>query len=393
MFDLDTPMASMAVAAAAASAMILALSCALASGEASGKRTSGPHQTRLFTSGQDGYHTYRIPALIGASSGALLAFCEGRKHGGADSGDIDLLVKRSTDLGRTWSEQRVIWDDGPNTCGNPCPVLDRETGVLWLLMTWNDGADPESRIVEQTSRDTRRVFITSSTDDGLTWAEPQEITARVKLPEWTWYATGPGAGIQIERGPHRGRLLIPCDHIEAETKHFYSHVIYSDDHGETWQLGGRTPQAQVNECEVVELTRNRLMLNMRNYGRSKPCRQVAFSADGGLTWKDQHHDPTLIEPVCQASIRRYSWPERGENIILFSNPASDSDRVNMTLRLSYDEGDTWPIAKTLHPGPSAYSSLAVLPNGEIACLYEGGEEHRREAIILAIVSLDWLKAG
>jgi len=107
-------------------------------------------------------------------------------------------------------------------------------------------------------------------------------------------------------------------------------------------------------CGVVELTADRLMLNMRNYDRSEHVRQIAISADGGLTWGDQRFDPALVEPICQASIRRYSWPEQGENIILFSNPASDSSRVNMTLRLSYDEGRSWPIAKTLHPGPSAY---------------------------------------
>lgn len=368
--------------------------CAFA-GSDSGNEKAGAllWQRALFISGEDGYNTYRIPAIIATSRGALLAFCEGRKHGRSDSGDIDMLIKRSTDAGRTWSAQQVVWDDGANTCGNPCPVLDRETGIVWLLMTWNDGGDTEGAIIGQTSQDTRRVFITCSRDDGVTWAEPREIAPLVKRPDWTWYATGPGAGVQVERGPHRGRLLIPCDHIEAATKSGYSHVIYSDDHGETWQLGGRTPQPQVDECEVVELTGDRLMLNMRNCDRSECSRQVAISADGGLTWRDQRFDPTLIEPNCQASIRRYSWPDRGENIILFSNPASDNSRVNMTLRLTYDEGNTWPIARTLHPGPSAYSCLAVLPKGEIACLYEAGQNDFRESIILAILTLDWLKRG
>jgi sialidase-1 len=260
-------------------------------------------------------------------------------------------------------------------------------------MTWNDGGDGEGGIIAQTSRDTRRVFITCTRDDGLTWAELREITPQVKAPDWTWYATGPGAGIQIERGPHRGRLLVPCDHFEAVTKRGYSHVIYSDDHGATWHIGGSTPQPQVDECEVVELTAGRLMLNMRNHERSVRSRQIAISADGGLTWGEQRFDPALIEPACQASIRRYSWPEQGENIILFSNPASETSRVNMTARLSYDEGKTWPIAKTLHLGPSAYSCLAVLANGEIACLYEGGEDNFRESIILAVFTLDWLKQG
>jgi sialidase-1 len=352
-----------------------------------------PRQSALFVSGAGGYHTYRIPALVVTARGTMLAFCEGRKHGQADSGDIDLLVRRSNDAGRTWTAQQTVWDDGPNTCGNPCAVVDRETSIIWLLMTWNLSSDSEGQIINGASKDTRRVFLTSSHDDGVTWAEPREITAAVKRPDWTWYATGPGAGIQIERGRHRRWLLIPCDHYEAQTKQEYSHVIYSDDHGETWRPGGRTPRPLVDECEVVELTGERLMLNMRSYDRSAHCRQVAISRDGGLTWGEQRLDRTLIEPTCQGSIRRYSWPEQGGNTILFSNPASESARVNMTLRLSYDEGATWPIARTLHPGPSAYSCLAVLPSGEIACLYESGEQSPREAIILAMVTLEWLNRG
>ena len=247
----------------------------------------------LFVSGQDGYHTYRIPALAVTTQGTVLAFCEGRKKGNGDSGDIDLLVKRSSDDGKTWSGQQVVWDDGGNTCGNPCVVVDRDTGTVWLLSTWNRGDDHEPGIIAQTSKDTRRVFAIHSTDDGRTWSTPQEITAGVKKNDWTWYATGPGSGIQIEHGPHRGRLVIPCDHIEAGTKHYYSHVIYSDDHGKSWKLGGSTPQHQVNECEVVELAGGKLMLNMRNYDRSQKNRQAAISEDGGLTWKEQRFDEDI----------------------------------------------------------------------------------------------------
>ncbi len=360
-------------------------------------------ETILFRSGERGYHTYRIPALTVTTTGTVLAFCEGRKHGRSDAGDIAVLVKRSEDAGQSWREQQIVWDDVGNTCGNPCPVLDRETGRIWLLMTWNRGDDPESQIIEGTSENTRRVFVTHSEDDGISWSEPEEITPDVKPQDWTWYATGPGAGIQIEHGPCRGRLVIPCDHIEAETKDRYSHVITSDDHGQTWGLGGRTPQPGVNECEVVEIAEGQLMLNMRNHrtnsGRnhrtnsrpSKLTRKVSISLDGGVTWNTIHPAPELIEPVCQASIRRYRWPKADKpGLILFSNPADERERRNMTVRLSDDDGRTWGAARTLHEGPSAYSCLAVLPNGDVGCLYEKGKAHPYESIVLARFSIDWL---
>jgi sialidase-1 len=257
-----------------------------------------------------------------------------------------------------------------------------------LLLTWNRGDDSEPQIIAQSSKDTRRVFVTRSTDDGLTWSTPAEITAAVKPPHWTWYATGPGAGIQIERGPHRGRLVIPCDHIEAGTGHYYSHVIYSDDGGSTWKLGGSTPQHQVNECEVVELTGSRLLLTMRNYDPARNTRQQALSTDGGLTWTQQRLVPELIEPICQASIRRLSWPDNNRpGVLLFSNPAS-LKRERLTLRASLDEGETWPVARLVDPRPSAYSCLAILPNGQVGILYETGEQNPYECLVFARFDAD-----
>lgn len=345
----------------------------------------------LFSRGHGGYHTYRIPALAVTPAGTVLAFAEGRKKGAGDAGKIDLFVRRSTDNGATWSAQQMVWADGDNTCGNPCAAVDRSNGTIWLFATWNRGDDHEKQIIAGTSRDTRRVFVLNSTDDGKTWSAPRDITADVKLTNWTWYATGPGSGIQMEHGPHKGRLLIPCDRIEAVTSNYVSHVIYSDDHGKNWKLGGSTPQPKVNECELVELTGGRLMLNMRNYDNSKKCRQVAVSEDGGMTWRDQHLDETLVEPRCQAAIERYSWPgSTNRSVILFSNPAHASKRVNMTLRASFDEGQTWPVSRVLHAGPSAYSDLAVMANGEIASFYEAGSTNAYEAIVFRSLTLDSL---
>jgi sialidase-1 len=376
---------------ASLAALMLAMTL-LPAGADTNSATAQPLTEPLFGRGHEGYHTYRIPALAVTTQGTVLAFAEGRKNSGGDAGKIDLFVRRSTDNGKSWSAQQTVWADGDSTCGNPCAVVDRVTGTIWLLSTWNRGDDHEKDIIAGTSRDTRRVFVIHSTDDGKSWSKPLEITAAAKLTNWTWYATGPGNGLQIEQGSHQGRLVIPCDHIEADSKHYYSHIIYSDDHGKSWKLGGSTPQHQVNECEVVELAGGRLMLNMRNYDSAKKCRQVAVSEDGGLSWKDQHLDETLIEPRCQAAIERYSWSgAKSRSVILFSNPASSSKRVSLTVRASFDEGQTWPVSRVLHAGPAAYSDLVALPNGLIACLYEAGLTNAYETIVFQSFALDSLQ--
>jgi photosystem II stability/assembly factor-like uncharacterized protein len=357
--------------------------------EIDAKAASRPTEQVLFESGKGGYHTYRIPAIVKTTKGTLLAFCEGRKRSRSDTGDIDTLLRRSTDGGKTWSPQQVVWDDAGNCCGNPAPVVDSETGKVWLLSTWNRGDDHEGAIKSQKSKDTRRVFVTSSGDDGLTWDQPREITKTTKKPDWTWYATGPCHGIQLGKGTRKGRLVIPCDHIEAATGHYYSHAIYSDDHGKTWELGESTPQHQVNECTVAELSDGRLMLNMRNYDRSKKARQVAISEDGGATWKDQRFDPVLIEPICQGSFLTLCPPEdHARQWLLFSNPASTGGRTHMTVRLSLDDGKTWANSKLVYAGGSAYSDLVSISENEAGCLYE---KDGYKTIVLARFALDWLQ--
>jgi sialidase-1 len=347
-------------------------------------------ETTLFRSGQDGYHTFRIPALLLTQAGTLLAFAEGRKHGRGDAGEIDLVLKRSNDGGQTWSDLQVVASEPAMTCGNPCLVQDRETGVLWLPFCKNL-ADGDENLITQ-GKAPRTVWITRSRDDGRSWAEPQEITQAVKRPGWTWYATGPTHGIQLRSG----RLLIPCDHMvgkyfDRKRDPYHSHVIVSDDHGATWRIGGIVDEG-TNECAAIETADGEVYINCRNYVGDKR-RAVAWSSDEGESFTRFTWDETLVEPICQASLARLSTAGlQGRNRILFANPAS-ATRERMTIRLSYDECHTWPVARVLHAGPSAYSDLAVLPDGAICCLYERGVQHAYETLTLARFDLAWLTGG
>jgi sialidase-1 len=352
-------------------------------------RTPAPVQVDVFVAGSDGYHTFRIPSLLTTLRGTVLAFCEGRKKGRGDSGDIDLVLRRSDDGGATWGPLEVIDDDGPNTTGNPCPVVDRDTGTIWMTLTRNLGADSQRQILAGTSRGTRTVWAMKSTDDGRTWSKPLEITASVKDADWTWYATGPGVAIQLRSG----RLVVPCDHYLAGSQAARAHVIYSDDHGTTWKRGG-VVAGGVNECQVAELEGGTLLLNMRNApARPGDGRAIATSRDGGQTWSEAVRDVSLVEPACQASLIRVPDRSSPDHVrLLFSNPAG-SKRERMTVRRSDDGGKTWPVARVLHTGPSAYSCLTILSDQTVGCLYERGEKSSSERITFAHFPADWLEEG
>ena len=332
----------------------------------------------VFKNESEGYKCFRIPTILKSKNGTIIAFAEGRKNSCSDTGDIDLVLKKSYDNGLTWSKLRVIWNDGVNTCGNPSPVLDKKTGRISLLSTWNLGTDHEWEIILQKSQDTRRVFLIHSMDNGETWTTPKEITNSVKKSNSTWYATGPVNGIQLRKGNKKGRLIIPCDHIEAVTKKYFSHIIFSDNGGLDWELGGSTNQHNVNECTVVELNNGKLILNMRNYNDDR-LRKLSISEDQGESWKNIYSDNFLIEPICQASMISIRRPLKKE-IIAFSNPNSRNSREKMSIKLSLDKTKTWPITKLLHNGPSAYSNLIQLNNKEIGCLFEGGYKSPYEGI-------------
>lgn len=342
----------------------------------------------IFKQRSDGYRCFRIPVIIKSKDGTLLAFAEARKNNCSDEDDIDLVVKRSTDGGNTWGPLIKVWDDGENTCGNPSPIIDVNTGRIVLLMTWNLGTDAIGTINAGTSTDTRRVYITYSNDDGLTWDDAKEITTSVKRPEWGWYATGPVHGIQVKSGPNKGRMIVPCDYIELRQYggKGFSHVIYSDDSGDTWQIGGISPLEKANESTIAELSDGRLMLNMRASGKN--ARWVAESSDGGLTFTNMRTDYSLVEPVCQGSL--LDAVVNGKHTLFFSNPASTA-RENMTIKMSTDDGSTWQKSVRIHAGPSAYSDIVMIDDQNVGILYEGGATSPYETITFKKVPITLFK--
>ena len=353
-------------------------------------QSTRPKDVSVFVSGEDGVAQYRIPVLLTSSKQTLLAFCDARVDKPGDAPNkIDLVLKRSFDQGQSWLPMQRLVENGAGSAANACGLVDRETGRIWLFyLHCPEGIGSQNAEPGLTGR-TVMIRAISSDDDGETWSEPIDLTAQMKRPEWAEVAAGPGVGIQTSEG----RLILPMYHGQPGEQTPY--VVWSDDHGESWQIGGDVGEG-MNEGQVIERDDGSLMINMRSSRRTLK-RAVALSKDGGRTWSVPEDDSRLVDPVCQASLLRYSGnsPD-GRNRLLFSNPASiprdpnQNRRQRMVVRLSYDMGERWPEAKCLHYGRSAYSCLAVLPDGSIGLLYEKDEYKR---IVLTRITLDWLTDG
>ena len=335
----------------------------------------------IYNQGTDGFELYRIPAIVKSKSNTLLAFAEARKaRSNGDSGDIDLVVKRSSDNGKTWSKQITIWNDGQNTCGNPVPIVD-DRGRIHLLMTWNFQTDKWGAITNGTGEDSRRPYYTYSDDDGITWAQPVEITSSVKKEKWDWYATGPCHGIQIQKGIHKGRLVAPNYFTTRESGKVtsYSHIIYSDDYGKTWKPGEPTPVGGVGECSVAEIGEGTLMLNMR--ADEGFYRKSCTSIDGGLTWSSPQISIDQIDCKCQGSILSIG------GAVFLSYAASATERSIMTIKKSTDNGKNWKGQYTVYEGNSGYSDIVELSDSQIAIIYEGGEKRYTDGLAFKVVSI------
>lgn len=394
---------------------------ALATGMAAGLAAAEPvfQTTRVFPVAPDNKPNYRIPTILQVPGGDLLIFAEKRNDGPGDVGNHDIVLKRSRDLGRTWSAEQVVFDDDDRVCTDITVGLDRQSGTLWLFFL----------------RDKKRFAAFSSADGGVSWRGPLSIHAQVTRPEWDtiqgksdgdgpvrgraalwrkgWsqrYGVGPGnAMIQLRSGPKAGRLLVPARHREnvGPRLRSFAHVFYSDDHGATWRLGG-TVGENTSECQLVELADGTVMLVARNESPADAPDNlrhlVATSGDGGQTWGPVRRAEELITPRCHGAVERFTLAvERGRNRLLFSSPASPFrqnehpyGRYNLTVRLSYDEGATWTAGRTIWPHPSAYSDMTVLPDATIGLVYERGPKgstHYWDEIHFARFNLEWLTAG
>lgn len=339
------------------------------------------------------YASMRIPALVATKKGTLLAFCEGRITSASDWADMNLLMKHSTDGGKTWEPASVLASrQGGKPVSNPTPIVD-SNGTIHLLY----------------QRGYEAAYHIESTDDGKTWTEPADITYAFEAfkSEFNWHALAPGPGHAIQL--KNGRLLVPVwiavtQKINPKTKKRKHHpyrvgTIYSDDLGKTWKRGALIPESpeilDPSETMAVELQDGRVMLSIRH--SKKKERGVSFSADGISEWSTPTTDEELFDTGCMASIIRI--PEQsggGNSTLLFVNPDSrnipKNPRANLTAKVSYDDGKNWTVKKVLNPGPSGYSDLAVGPDGTIYCLYETNTTGTgwNYSLVLKRFNLAWL---
>lgn len=342
-------------------------------------------QTSVFTAGTDRYASYRIPAIIKAPNGNLLAFCEGRVNHAGDFGNIDIVMKRSTDGGNTWSPLEIVLDADSLQAGNPAPVVDLldpayPQGRIFLF--YNTGNNHEHEVRKGNGQ--RQVWYTVSTDNGATWAAPVNISNEThrhgSAADWRSYANTPGHALQIKRGNLKGRIFVAANHSEgmpqSKFEDYKAHGFYTDDHGKTFSLSASVEIPGSNESTAAELSNGRLMMNSRNQQGDKRMRIVSISNNGGNNWERSYFDSSLTDPVCQGSLLNIGW-KKGKAILAFSNAASTERRDSITIKISTNEGVSWKKyilidydKEQKNKDYAAYSDLVLLRKNKLGILYE-----------------------
>lgn len=348
----------------------------------------------VFISGTDGHKSFRIPAIIMLPNKDLLAFCEGRVNGSGDFGDINIVMKKSHDKGLTWGPINTIVDADSLQAGNPAPVVDLTDPAYpkgRIFLFYNTGNNHESEV--RKGNGLREVWYKTSIDAGLTWSNPVNITTQVHRPnqpkmnagynfseDWRSYANTPGHALQIANGKYQGRIYIAANHSKGAPKKgaedYFAHGFYTDDHGQTFHLSETVNLPSSNESTAAEISYNGLLLNARNQKGDIRARLVAKSTDGGQSWNSISFDKNLPDPVCEGSILNLGI-KKGKHVLAFCNAADTVKRNNLTLRISYNEGETWEkqilIDKSTDPKKrdfTAYSDIVRLSKNQIGVFYE-----------------------
>lgn len=334
----------------------------------------------------------RIPALLCTAKGTLIAVAEGRDRATDQAGN-DLIVSLSTDNGRTWSKAAIAHEQGNDSLNNPCLVQDAKSGKVFLIYQFFPAGTHEfgKEGLAPGPKGSHRICYVSSTDEGRSWSKPVDITESIKPDEATTTASGPGVGIQIQGGKHKGRLVIPFN-SQGPKGFFVNWVAYSDDGGKIWKRGANVPQEkmQLNEVQVCETSDGGLYLNSRKWSSGPNGRRVAWSNDGGQSWSPAKADNALPEPVCQGCLLRVPGAKPR---LVFLNPQGEpagKGRKVGTLRLSSDDGRTWDKARVLVPGKFAYSSMALMKNNRIGVLYEPDDS---KTLLFTAVDVAWIEKG
>jgi sialidase-1 len=367
------------------------------------KVSSQLQSTLLWPSGTEGYETFRIPGIVATPKGTILAYGVGRRFlKDGDWSDSDILLRRSLDQGKTWEVSHKIAGDGHGVTDNPVAIASRKKGRVHFLYQHNY----------------ERIFYMQSNDDGATFSPPVDITSALEALRsqfaWTVVALGPGHAIELRNG----RLLVPVwmaegvQTVNGRRRHAPSGIttLYSDNGGKSWQHGdiiavNSQGMENPNEMQLIQLADGTVMANIRT-GDQARLRAIAFSPDGIHNWTKPVFDSHLYDPICAAGIVRYSMaPPDDRNRILFVNPDSESlpeahrgnsgPRQNLTLKMSEDEGRTWPIQRLLHAGTSGYSDIAVAPNKNIYVLYESNlnPASKANSITVLRLNLNWLQSS
>ncbi len=367
---------------------------------------SGQTSIPVFIAGQEGHKSYRIPAIISLPGGELLAFAEGRVNNAGDFGDVNIVLKKSIDKGKTWSPIQTVVDYDKLQAGNPAPVVDLTDPAFpagRIFLFYNTGNNHEHEV--RKGNGLREVWYKTSTDGGQTWSEAVNITTQTHRPkqpainaaynfseDWRSYANTPGHAMQFLSGRYKGRIYVAANHSagnpQSHFRDYRAHGFYSDDHGKTFHLSENVDLEGGNENSAAQISHNRLMLNLRNQQGNVKARYIALSRDGGQTWYKSYFDRKLPDPVCEGSILTIgkSW---GRNVLAFCNAADTSQRNNLTLRISKNNGKTWKKRFLVYSKPgkgdhAAYSDIVKIDHRHIGVFYE--QDHYSKMVFTLV---DW----